>query len=71
MTTVRQVAQNNGYPHKVTAKLHMNIKQKPETAYFDRTESQLSKTWTIFNYHSLQTRKVTGLSKNSNLNIAF
>jgi hypothetical protein len=59
---VIQVSQNNVYHNKVIAKLCVKIRQKPQTAYSDNTESHCPKAWTICSYHSLLMRKVTDLT---------
>lgn len=62
VNVVIQVAQSNVHPNKVIAKLCMKIRQNPQTAYSDHTESQCPKAWTICSYHSLLMRKVTDLT---------
>jgi len=62
---IQTIASNNNFPLHLIAKLKTQIQHKTHT-----TKDE-NKKWATFTYHSSKIRKITNLSKQTNINIAF
>jgi hypothetical protein len=67
---IKQITHNNNIPNHLLTKLRCNIQQKLNQPR-PPTTPNLHTKWATFTYSSPHVRKITNLSKNTNVKVAF